>query len=63
METLKKRSLQIPFTDSEWECFDTAMFNNGFKKQGYIRNLIIADLRKKGWLEQPQKEAAQNDRA
>ena len=61
MENMKKRTLQIPFTDEEWKSLDAAMFSGGFKKQGYVRNLIIADLRSKGWLEQPKE--AQNDRA
>lgn len=56
METLKKRTLQIPFTDAEWQRLNAFIFRMGFKKQNYIRNVILADLQKNGWLPQGQEE-------
>ncbi len=56
MGIYKKRNMTVPFSDDEWESFDKAMFHYGFKKQAYVRNLVITDLQKKGWIPQNQVE-------
>jgi len=53
---MKGRTLTVPFSDEEWKRFGEAMFYYGFKKQAYVRNLVIADLQKKGWIPQNQAE-------
>lgn len=56
MKTFTGRTIQVPFSEDEWQRFGDAMFHYGFKKQNYVRNLIIADLQEKGWLPQNQEE-------
>ena len=53
---IRKRTLQIPFTDYEWERLDDYLFHSGYKKQAYVRRLIVTDLEKTGWLQQSQEE-------
>ena len=56
MDSLTKRTMQIPFTDMEWQQLNYAVLQSGYKKQNYIRNVIVADLKKNGWLPQNQEE-------
>lgn len=59
-ENMKKRTFQIPFTETEWNSLKKALFSAGYKTQGYIRKLIVTDMIKRGWLSIQQTEA-END--
>lgn len=44
------RSLNVPLSDTEWNCLNLWLAANGLKKKSYLRKVICDDGIKTGWL-------------
>jgi hypothetical protein len=55
-ESFGKKTVGLPLTKREELAFDAMIKRTGKVKQVYVRNLVIADLEKEGWLPQNQEE-------
>lgn len=54
--TFGKKTVGLPLTEIEENVLNAMLKQTGIKKQFYIRNLVIADLSKTGWLPQKSEE-------
>lgn len=54
--TFGKKTVALLLTDNEEKALDKMAKNTGIKRKYYIRNLVINDLKKNGWLPQESEE-------
>lgn len=54
--TFSRATVGLKITSQENEALKTMLARTGLKKEGYVRNLVLADLKKNGWLPQSQEE-------